>query len=962
MQPKLLFRKNILLPLLAAILLVCSATLVGLSSQQISYTEELVKKQVNDINISLQQALDRESQTLKSLLFLIAKKQDLHIAWKQKNRDTLLKSTQPILDDLYIQHGITHFSLHDLNKTNILRTHQPDLYGDTINHHALNQAEESLQPSSGLELGEYGWLILRVVVPWYIDGQLSGYIELGSDLDNLNRNIFMDQQVNAVITVPKTLLDYEKWKQAHKTPQYNWNTLSTEIVSSHTYSEIPNSVIKYIYRTETSNVNSQIMEIGDSLVYTHTIPIYDAEKRVAGNLHITIDMTELKQNQRQQLTVTFLAVTSISLLLFSFVAYLTTRQEKAVKATYEKLTDEVNQRCRAQEHLQEIKSELEDIVKKRTVELENEKKQLTKSIQDKEAMQAQLQESEQRYRTLFEQSADPMLLGGLDGFVECNTAALALFKSQKSEVIGRQPWDISPASQADGVSSKERAEDMINQANNHGRHRFEWLHKDAKGHTFPAEISLTQIPLRNQMYYHAIVRDITDRKLAEEKIRQQAHYDLLTHLPNRNLFMDRLQQALEHAKTHDIYGAVLFFDLDHFKRVNDSLGHDTGDALLQSISKRLSKSMRSEDTLARFGGDEFVILLSDQGPDADKALYNVRLIAEKIRKQFQKPFKVKRYEFHLTPSIGATLFPNQNDTVEDIMKHSDAAMYKAKENGRDTICFFEQHIQQSLEDRLELEKGLRTAFQKQQFTMVYQPKLSREREIKGAEALIRWQHPEQGFISPAEFIPVAEEMGLIIRLTDWIFEETLSTYQALSQHHQGNESFNLSINISPVQFRQPELVDNIINKLNQFQVPACGLTLEVTEGLLLEDFRDADKKLKKLRDAGIKISIDDFGTGYSSLSYLTQLDISELKIDQSFVRNLHNSETDTAIAETILSMAKHLNLHVVAEGVETQEQFDFLLAHDCPCFQGYLFSKPVSEKDFNALMLAQATHDSGKEI
>jgi len=436
-----------------------------------------------------------------------------------------------------------------------------------------------------------------------------------------------------------------------------------------------------------------------------------------------------------------------------------------------------------------------------------------------------------------------------------------------------------------------------------------------------------------------------ERKVSEKQIAHLAYYDSLTNLPNRRLFLDQLEKTLAAALRYKTHAALLYLDLDHFKTLNDSLGHDIGDELLIQVANRLKLCVRDEDTVARLGGDEFVLLLSSR--EISKEIMRDRSLttAERVQSTLEVPYKLKGHIHHITPSIGITLIPQPDITPGELLKQADTAMYHAKNRGRNSISFYSGDMQRRADQRLEMENDLRTAISDNQFSLHYQPQFDNDHKLIGAEALIRWHHPVKGMISPAEFIPVAEETSLILAISEWVLHE------ACSQLNQWSNLPHLAINISPKQFRQPKFEEQIANSLAKHNVSSSRLMLEITEGSIIDDIEDSIIKLQSMQNLGINISIDDFGTGYSSLAYLKVLPLNQLKIDQSFVRDISIDNNDAVIVETIIAMSKHLGLTVIAEGVETVEQLQFLRDRKCKGYQGYFFSKPLPAHDFTLLFL-----------
>ncbi|EIC22936.1 putative bifunctional diguanylate cyclase/phosphodiesterase [Thiorhodovibrio frisius] len=435
--------------------------------------------------------------------------------------------------------------------------------------------------------------------------------------------------------------------------------------------------------------------------------------------------------------------------------------------------------------------------------------------------------------------------------------------------------------------------------------------------------------------------DITERKRSEASIHRLAYYDPLTDLPNRRLFLDRLVNAQATAQRSGHIGAVLFLDLDRFKQVNDARGHEFGDHLLLDVTSRLHELLRAEDTIARLGGDEFVILLAQLTQTTEEASRFAHLVAEKIRQALAAPYRLMDTDISSSVSIGITLFRGNEVTVHDILREADTALYRAKEHGRNCVRFFEVSMQQAAEVRFSLEGELRQATKDNGLQLYYQPQFDAEEHLIGYEALLRWPHPTKGMISPVVFIPIAEETGLILPIGQWVLTEAC---RFLAHIRRCGHDLRMSVNVSPRQFQQPNFVDLVQQALTDFSLPPQQLILEITEGVVIDDIQGTVTRMQELKSLGVQLSLDDFGTGYSSLAYLKRLPVDELKIDRSFIQDVCTDSNDAALVEAILAVCRHLDVTVVAEGVETLEQLQFLHARGCDSYQGFYFGMPVPSK------------------
>lgn len=480
-----------------------------------------------------------------------------------------------------------------------------------------------------------------------------------------------------------------------------------------------------------------------------------------------------------------------------------------------------------------------------------------------------------------------------------------------------------------------------------GEWRGEIAQRRKDGSILPVEVHWTLVrdDEGQPEFVFAINTDITQRKAAEKKIQYLAFYDPLTGLPNKQLLLDRLRQVVAARARNRQMGALLFIDLDNFKLLNDTFGHHFGDQLLQEVAPRLTSCVRESDTVARLGGDEFVVILTtDSSDDEVVAEAEVKKICGRIRSAFNRPFNLGAYRHHITTSIGVALFNGGADTTDELLKHADLAMHQAKASGRNAVCFFNPNMQAEMNTRAALESDLRKSWERNELVLYYQPQMD-NCGIIGAEALVRWQHPRRGLLLPSEFIPQAEETGQILPLGGWLLEAACDQL-AMWSRYQKTAQLNLAVNISPCQFGQSNFVEQVVSALDRSGANPQKLKLELTESILLQNMDDTIAKMMTLKSKGVDFALDDFGIGYSSLYYLKHLPLDWIKIDKSFVRDVLIDNNDATIIRAILLLAKSMGLSVIAEGVETPAQKDFLVMHGCSAYQGYLFSPPLPLNQF----------------
>jgi diguanylate cyclase (GGDEF)-like protein/PAS domain S-box-containing protein len=573
-------------------------------------------------------------------------------------------------------------------------------------------------------------------------------------------------------------------------------------------------------------------------------------------------------------------------------------------------------------------------------------RKLKHEITERNQIEKSLLESESRLYSIFDAAQDGILLTDVESktFTDANPAICKMLGYTREQLMKLGIADIHPKANLPeiyNIFERKACGEFID------AHNIPVLRKDDT--LFYADINTAFLIIQGRRYLAGFFRDITERMAAAEEIKNLAFYDPLTRLANRRLLIDRLNHAIATSSRTGKNGALLFLDLDHFKILNDTQGHELGDLLLQQVGKRLLTCVREGDTVARIGGDEFVVMLEELSEQSIIAGTQADLIGNKILEALALPFVLDKYEYRNTTSIGATLFDNHFQTAEELLKQADIAMYHSKKSGRNSLHFFDPYMQVNINARALLERSLRHALDKNQFRLYYQPQVNEDGHIHGAESLVRWVHPEYGMKYPASFIPLAEENGIINPLGHWILETACAQLLAWQQVKTCRK-LTLAVNVSAKQFHQLSFIEQIKKMIQHSSIDPALLKLELTESLLVEDIDWVIATMNELNEIGIQFSLDDFGTGYSSLQYLKRLPLNQLKIDQSFVQDIATESGDEAIVSTIIVLARNLGINVIAEGVETEQQRQCLLEKGCNNFQGYLFGKATPIDQFETLI------------
>jgi len=544
------------------------------------------------------------------------------------------------------------------------------------------------------------------------------------------------------------------------------------------------------------------------------------------------------------------------------------------------------------------------------------------------------------------ETSDAIIVTDCDGnIIRVNQAFHEVTGYSEDEVIGRNPKMMSS-----GQHDRDFYSKMWQQLQQTGTWSGEIYDKRKNGEIYPKWLKITAVKDETQKtsHYVGIFSDLSERRKSEAEIRNLAFYDSVTGLPNRHLFIECFRAAMSGATRMKHFGAVLFIDLDRFKILNDTMGHDYGDLMLVEVANRLKTCVREIDTVARLGGDEFVVLLKNISDDKEDASLKAGQIAEKMRETLALPYILNDHHYVSSPSIGISMYNGNEESVEVLIQQSDMAMYQAKNSGRNAIRFFDPVMQQNVATHAALENDLRVAIDQQQLHLYYQMQVDNNNTPLGAEALLRWEHPSRGLVMPGTFIPIAEESSLIVEIGDWVLD-TACRQLALWAQREHTSALSLAVNVSAKQFTFPDFVTKVANALKKHQVNPARLKLELTESMMLENMDATVEKMHELKALGVTLAMDDFGVGYSSLSYLKQMPLDQLKIDQGFVKGITADENDAVLVQTIIDLAKNFHLNVIAEGVENDAQLTFLKHHDCMAYQGFLFSKAVPIAEFERL-------------
>ena len=571
---------------------------------------------------------------------------------------------------------------------------------------------------------------------------------------------------------------------------------------------------------------------------------------------------------------------------------------------------------------------------------------LNEELEERKKIEIEIVAARNQLQATLDAIPDLMFEVGLDGrYYDCRSLSTDLLAAPPEILLSSTISDVLPANAASVCLM------ALQEANKNGQSRGRQYSLPLPQGNLWFELSVARKTAMagQEQRFIVLSRDITERKKVEDEVMNLAFYDPLTQLPNRRLLRDRLEQAMAASRRNEKFGALLFIDLDNFKTLNDTRGHDTGDQLLVQAAQRLTACVRKTDTTARLGGDEFVVILEDLSRDMADAAIQIQAVGEKILAVLNQPYQFGNYTHNSTASIGVTLFANHQESIDDLLKWADLAMYQSKAAGRNTLRFFGPEMQSVVTNRAAIDADLHEAMANRQFLLYYQPQVVGKGRLTGVEALIRWKHPQRGLVPPVDFVPIAEDSGLILSLGHWVMETACTQLVAWASRPEMS-NLTIAVNVSARQFHQRDFVGQVLSLLDRSGANPKRLKLELTESMLVDNIDDVITKMNALKEKGVSFSLDDFGTGYSSLSYLKRLPLDQLKIDQGFVRNILTDANDAAIAKMVVALAESMGLAVIAEGVEIEAQRDFLENQGCLAYQGYLFGRPLPLEGFEELV------------
>ncbi|MDD5717863.1 MAG: EAL domain-containing protein [Sulfuricurvum sp.] len=902
-SPKPILRRLMaILSILIVFLGIGSGTL--LLQQQRHFLDDMFSTHNNELSHDYQTLLKQQAVGMSLALQPIVENSRVKKGLREGDVKSLLADWAPVFEKMKVENHLTHFYFIDKNRICLLRVHKPEKSGDLINRFTAQQAEWTHKRSWGIEIGPLGTFTLRVIQPVYENGELLGYVELGKEIEDILQLLHTESAVEIAVLIRKEYLKQDTWEEGMRMlgREGEWNQLPQFAVIYASQKRLPEN-FESVANTHIDGDNSyeskhQEIRYDGKDWRVAMMPLIDASGKEIGDMMLMKDISEEQTEFIRFVSINALAATLMVGIVLGIIFLLLRRTDGQI-------------------HEQ----------------------------------QAGLREAEERFEQLAKQSKTfiwEVDAQGMYTYVSDVVESVLGYRSE--ELVGYiYFYDLHPKEGReefkkavfDLFERQEPFNDLENRAVSRDG-RIVWLSTDG----------IPNIKEGIVLGCRGSDTDISHKKEAESQINTLAFFDQLTGLPNRTLLNDRLKQSIASGARNGHHGALILIDLDNFKTLNDTLGHESGDTLLKVVAQRLSGCVREGDTVARLGGDEFVIVLSGLSADENEAATTSELVGEKILASLKENYLIDGTNHRSSASMGITLFKGDGVSVDELIKQSELAMYKSKEGGRNGLSFFDPDMESSLKKRSKLENDLRKGIEEGEFVLYYQPQLDDKGRVFGCEALVRWNHPERGMISPAEFIPVAEETGLILPLGEWILKTACRQLLLWSKVAE-TEHLSVAVNVSARQFGQSNFVDSIIAILEESGAKAERLKLELTESLLVQNVEEIIKKMEALKALGISFSLDDFGTGYSSLAYLKRLPLYQLKIDQSFVRDILVNTNDAIICKSTIALAESMGLSVIAEGVETQEQRNALAEIGCYAYQGYWFSHPLSLEKFEQFCITQ---------
>ena len=928
-------KAHILLPLALVLAILLGAFHYSLYQQEKIHTERNFEQQLQAAKNYYARALTGRSQKLGAALPAILRDEPLQAALRARDRKALLKRSAPLFKALHDEYGVTHFYFEDAARVNLLRVHQPERYGDTINRYTTLTAEKTGKGTSGVELGPSGTFTLRVVAPMHDSRGLVGYVELGEEIEGVLQGVHDIIGTDLALIIDKRFLVRKDWERGMRMLKRNadWDRLPDAVIVHQTL-DLPRDAVLRLLSGNGQPDSISNLNLDNKPYHAGVVPVKDAAGRKVGSLLILQDMALKSREMEATLRNLRLFYLALVATLFALFFLITRRAERRLEHSRQPAITQSEER--------------EALQAKHIAELQDERDQLQRTQEELQQSQGKLRLSARA----FENSTEGMVITDIQANILQTNRAFAAITGYTEEDVAGKNINILHS----GRHGPNFYQEMWSSLVEFGYWQGEIWNRRKNGEIFPEWLTL--IAVRDgqgeTINYVGVFADLSEKKQTEARAHYFANYDANTDLPNRFLLGKHLQQELERAKGNDWQVALLYLDLDRFKAINDTLGHRIGDKLLKAVAERIGHLVRDIDIIGRLSSDEFTIVLSDVGNQK-----NAEQIAKKILAAMNQPFEMEGQEVFITPSIGIALYPQDADSQEDLIRNADAAMVHIKAQGGNGYHFYSADMNVMSSQRLTMETQLRRALERNEFVLHYQPQLSlHSGRIIGMEALLRWQHPERGLVSPAEFIPLLEETGMIVAVGDWVLRTACAQNSAWLA--AGLPSLRMAVNLSARQFRQRNLIDSVNQALQDAGLAPAHLELEITESILIQDLQTTITTLNQLHELGIQISIDDFGTGYSSLSYLKRLPISKIKIDQSFIRDICTDPDDEAISNAVISLGHNLKMQVIAEGVETLEQQEHLRMQGCDEIQGYYFSRPLPAADFARLV--RKAFDAEKKV